>query len=301
MIIGDMHCDLPYKIFKGSHNLHFDINRLSQRHGYIQIFAAFTDKLETDNPNAAAKKMIAAFKEYAGACEKADIITNYKEPEHGKVCGILSVEGGEALGGQLSELEVFYNMGVRLMTLTWNYPNMLGEGVGALTKNRGLTEFGREVVREMNRINMVVDVSHLTQNGFFDVAQESSKAFCATHSNSYAVCPHLRNITDEQFCEIKNRGGLVGINLYPYFLTGSESASLCDVVRHIEHFMSLGGENTLALGCDLDGVDCLPDGFCGIGDIEKLIAELKKINYSDEIIAKIMGENLKKYLKSVVL
>ena len=93
----------------------------------------------------------------------------------------------------------------------------------------------------------------------------------------------------------------MGINLYPYFLTGNSRASLCDAVHHIEHFMALGGENTLALGCDLDGVDCLPDGFYGIADIDRLISELKKINYSDKIIAKIMGENLQNYLKSVLL
>ncbi len=301
MLIADMHCDLPGRLYRGEKNLHFDISRLKKDNSYIQVFATFVNKLEFDDPNGRAKTVINSFKEYALNSGKIDLITQYKEPECGKTLGILSLEGGEVLGGRLSELEVFYNMGVRFLTLTWNYPNMLGEGVGELTKNKGLTDFGKEVVREMNRLNMVVDVSHLTENGFYDVAQESKKAFCATHSNSYKMCNHLRNITDEQFGEIKKRGGLVGINLYPYFITGTENATLTDAVRHIEHFMSLGGEDVLALGCDLDGVDCLPDGVNGIGDIDLLTKELKKINYSDKIIAKIMGKNLQNYLKTVVL
>jgi len=176
----------------------------------------------------------------------------------GKTAAVLTVENGSALAGRLDRVEALARDGVRMLTLTWNGENELGSGHET---DHGLSEFGREAVRELERQGIVADVSHLNDRGLEDFLSVSEKPFAASHSNARAVCGHKRNLTDEQITEMVRRGCLIGLNFFQDFLrTGEEPASLDDLWRHVEHFLELGAENCLALGSDADGAD-LPAGL----------------------------------------
>jgi len=174
----------------------------------------------------------------------------------GKTAAILTVENGSALAGRLERAEVLARDGVRMVTLTWNGENELGSGHGT---DRGLSPFGREAVRELERQGILVDVSHLNDRGFDGLLEIAEKPFVASHSNARAVCGHQRNLTDGQIRELVRRGCLIGLNFYNAFLRNDGCpATLDDLWRHVEHFLSLGAENCLALGSDADGADLPP-------------------------------------------
>jgi membrane dipeptidase len=162
----------------------------------------------------------------------------------------------------------------------------------------GLTPFGRELVREMAALSMIVDVSHLSDRGFEEVSSLLPGPFVASHSDSRAVCGHPRNLTDEQFCEIVRRGGLVGLNLCPAFLAEKPNPGYTAVLPHIGHFLSMGGENILAVGADFDGAP-LPDGIGGIADIGKLRQAVASA-FSETIAEKIFFGNALRFLNSAL-
>ena len=308
MIISDMHCDLPLYVADGrklsSNEGQWSLDKLKNEHTYIQVFANFVDKSLFDNPFERINSLIISFiRELAKTdmrlvTEKEELNYNISNGIHSAV---LAIEGGEALGGKIENIKYFYDLGVRFLTLTWNRVNQIGFASSPDVKKAPLTPFGKEVVKEMNRIGMIADVSHLCEEGFWSVAEISTKPFCATHSNSKKLCNHHRNLTDEQFCEIVRCQGLVGVNYYNDFLEENpEDADIASIIKHIEHFMALGGENVICLGGDLDGVDQLPNGLTGVGDVHKIAEELAKINYSDVLIEKIMGKNVIDFLEQVL-
>ncbi|MBE7039894.1 MAG: membrane dipeptidase [Ruminococcaceae bacterium] len=308
MLICDLHCDLPSRVADGvkikSNNAHWAEDKLKEGNTYVQVFASFIDKLSFDNPFERADFLIRSFLDEIKNTN-ISVVTKYFQLEEnikrGINSAILSIEGGEALLGRLENLEYFYNFGIRFLTLTWNNRNQLGSSSASSEENLPLSEFGKAVIKEMNRLKMTPDVSHLSEKGFWDVSQLSTMPFCATHSNSKALCNHKRNLTDEQFCAIKKANGLVGIAFVPEFLEeNSEKANVISIVKHIEHFMALGGEDAICLGGDLDGTDKLPCGIENVGDVLKIADELGRINYSDDLIKKIMGENVRNYLKLVL-
>lgn len=308
MLICDLHCDLPDKISKGikisSNDCHWSEDKLKKENVYVQVFASYVDKLAFDNPFERVNSLINGFKTELNNSQTG-IVTEFKQLENNIKCGknsaILSIEGGEALGGKIENVEYFYNLGIRFMTLTWNNKNQLGTSSDPSYTNAPLTDFGKRVVTEMNRLKMTPDVSHLSDKGFWSVIEESKMPVAATHSNSRTICKHNRNLTDEQFLAIKKNGGLVGICFVPFFLEEfPENANIKSIIKHIEHFMALGGENTIALGSDFDGIDILPKGINDIGDIHKIAEELAKINYPETIIKKIMSENFMNHLKLIL-
>ncbi len=200
---------------------------------------------------------------------------------------MLSLEGGTPLAGDLRSVRELRKAGVRMMTLTWNGSNEIGGGAGA---PGGLTEFGRSVISEMEACGMAVDISHASDELFAGVAAAARKPFVASHSNSRAICPHRRNLTDEQFGEIVRRGGVVGINLYPEFITGGHDASLDDIYRHMEHFWSLGGEKVTAIGTDFDGAEmpsCIPD----LAHLERLAEYLLGKNTKESLVNDLFFNN----------
>ena len=212
----------------------------------------------------------------------------------GKTAVLLAVEGSELLYGLTPE--DVYEDGVRIVTLTWNYANDFG---GSCVTGGGLTAKGRDFVRRAGELGIVIDVSHGSDELFFDVAEAADGPFIASHSNSRAVHPHRRNLTDEQFCILVQKGGVAGINLYAEFLTAG-TCRISDVVRHVEHFLSLGGEHALCLGGDLDGCRDLPEGISGVQDVRLLADELARLGYSDSLIADIFYNNLSRVLHEVI-
>lgn len=215
--------------------------------------------------------------------------------EAGKFAGILAVEGGAALAGRMEMIEELAKDGVRFLTLTWNGPNEIGSG--SVTHN-GLSDFGREAIAEMERQNIIVDVSHLNDEGFADLCKIASKPFIATHSNSRAICGHSRNLTDAQFYEIRDRGGIVGLNYYRNFIVdGGETTSISDLLKHVHHFLELGGENTIALGSDFDGAD-IPGYLDSVEKVDSLYDALLADGLGKELAEKILFGNAYNFIRN---
>lgn len=202
---------------------------------------------------------------------------------------LFTVENGAFLDGNIDNIKLLADADVRMMTLTWNGLNCIGGG--ADVPETGLTEFGRRCIIEMERNSIVVDVSHASDRLFYDVAELATKPIVASHSNSRSVCNHRRNLTDEQFSIIRNCGGLAGLNFHRDFLSQSpDKASVKDVLLHTEHFLSLGGEDTLCIGSDYDGSN-IPSDLKGMEKIPNLYEEFLKIGYTEQLVQKIMYYN----------
>lgn len=204
----------------------------------------------------------------------------------GKRAAVLACEGWEQIA-QIG-LERAWLDGVRIVTVTWNYANQLG---GSCISNGGLTEQGRSFVKKANELGVVIDVSHGSDALFYDVIASSRAPILASHSNSRAVHAHRRNLTDEQFLALIKNGGAAGINLFAEFLCEGK-CTISDVLRHIDHFFALGGEDHVCLGTDFDGCSSLPDEINSVADMPRLADALAEAGYTDAQIDKIFYKNL---------
>lgn len=320
MIVADAHCDTVLKLMElgeslNRNNCHLDISRMDSRNQYIQFFAAFVDQRKC-NGHAARSAMqiidrlygeVQALEDSVKLCiSYADILNAHT---HGKLAAMLSIEGGEALEGDLSVLRLFYRLGVRSICLTWNFHNEIANGAADSSDDIGLTCFGQQVVKEMNTLGMIIDVSHISEKGFWDVLEETSKPVMASHSNAHKLCSHQRNLTDDQILAIKRNGGIIGINFYRAFLTDSGEAAVDDIVNHIEYIAGLAGVEHIGLGSDFDGdvgtpdyskSRFLPDGLSGIQDTYKIFEKLQKLNYSQNQIDSVAGMNILRLIKKTV-
>ncbi len=313
MLIVDTHCDTALSVYNCGGNggdlyengFHLDIRRLMATGPRVQFFAAFADpkKYRCDT----LSKVLSVLDVVYDAQEKyGDVFTVCKSADEidqavscGKTAAVLSVEGGECLNGELSVLRQLYRLGVRSMLIAWNYRNELADGAEE-EPGAGLTSFGRQVVAEMNRLGMIVDVSHLCEASFDDVMSVTTKPVIASHSNAMAVCRNCRNLTDRQLSDIRANGGVVGINFYPYFLNNTDRADIDDVVRHIEHICSVTGEDHIGIGADFDGIECTPSGLEGTERIPALFERLLQLNYSESFISKLAGLNFMRVIRQVL-
>lgn len=206
----------------------------------------------------------------------------------GKYAALLTVEGGCILKGDLQRIAVLRERGVRILTLVWNGANELGSGI--LGKD-GLTDFGKACIPALEEQGILIDVSHLNDAGFADVAALAKKPFLATHSNARAVARHPRNLTDEQIRTIAARGGLVGMNFYTRFLREDDApCTMEDLLRHIEHFLALGAEDSIALGSDYDGAD-LPECLNSVEKSFEIGNYLLRQNFRESTVEKIVFRN----------
>ena len=304
--IVDMHCDTIVKckrkgfdLFENS--MQVDLKRMKEVVS-VQDFAIW---LEKEYYPVAYKETCECIDFYYSQLEKnKDFICHvntYDEilnaRESGEIASILSIEGGEAIEGSIEKLKYFYDKGVRLMTLTWNYKNEIGGGAGF--QDLGLTEFGKEVLKTMESLGMIVDVSHLSDKGFYDVLSIASKPFIASHSNSRAICNCKRNLTDDQIREIKNIGGVIGINLYRDFVSLNKECGIDDVMKHIDHIINVGSDEVLGFGCDYDGIDATPDGLFDVSSVYKIVDEIEK-RYGRETAEKIAWRNFDRIYSDIL-
>jgi len=210
---------------------------------------------------------------------------------------VLALENANALNGDLRRLEELRAQQVRIITLTWNGQNELGYGAHCAPQ-KGLTPFGKQAVRQMHKLGIIPDVSHLNPAGFDEVA-ELGGVFIASHSNCAAVCPHRRNLSDAQIKTIIAAGGLVGLTLYPEFLGGTNTAEA--MARHLRHIISLGGEDHMALGSDFDGCTMYLSGMRDLPDLER---QLAAFGMTPEQLEKFFWRNganfLKKHLQTTI-
>ena len=221
----------------------------------------------------------------------------------GKIGVLLTIEDGGVLGDKIENVKKYYDKGVRLVTLTWNHPNAIGypNSYEPEIMNKGLKPFGREVVREMERLGMVVDVSHVSDGVFYDVAQMATKPFLASHSNARAVCAHKRNMTDEMIKLLADKGGVMGLNLGPEFVGAVEGVTrLEDLVTQILHIRNVGGSEVLALGSDFDGIHGALD-IAGPQDWGMLDAALKEAGLSEDELDKMWYANAERVFREVLV
>lgn len=262
----DLHCDTltrncypPYEEETETLDnpaFHLALSKVPAGTKWVQCFAVFVpDDRRGDGAISFFDRAAASFRRQAEAHQdRMSVCRSFAEMEAavnaGKTAGLLTVEGGAALAGELERVRKLYDAGVRMMTLTWNGPNELASGHDTRS---GFSAFGREAVAEMERLGMIVDVSHLNDRGFEELLSFAQKPFAASHSNARAVCGHRRNLPDEFIREMVRREGLIGLTYCRPFLSDDGRGSLDDLYRHVCHFLELGAEKCIALGSDYDG------------------------------------------------
>lgn len=294
----DGHCDTAAVLFHRRQQLAGRAGPISLEAahtlgGYAQFFAFCTEETGGDE-SALFAQMYENFQDqlerYAdqislcGTAQAAEAAA-----EGGQVAAFLSLEGAGALHCDPGRLEEAYQIGVRMVSLTWNGANRLA---GSHITGEGLTPLGRAFVRRAQHLGMIVDVSHLSERAFWDLCEIAERPVIASHSNARACCAHSRNLTDEQFRALCQLGGTAGLNLYSPFLAEQRRATFSDIARHLDHFLELGGADHIALGGDLDGCNLLPEGFESVADLWKLNDFLQTAGFPKSWLDQMNSKNL---------
>lgn len=330
MKVADMHCDTISEIYGAQRNgvkanllknhLHIDLEKLTKGDYLLQNFAMYVNMKKHDNPLEYCLELIDLYyQELALNEDKIGIALSYedimKNQKAGKISALLTIEEGGVLKGSLTNLRNFYRLGVRMLTLTWNYKNGIGfpnfkfiegEIPNPYTPDtiNGLTDFGIELIGEMEQLGMIIDVSHLSDAGFYHVLEHTTKPFVASHSNARSVCNHVRNLTDDMIRKLANRGGVIGINYCPAFLQevlGDVVAegTIAAIVENIKYIISIGGYECIGLGSDFDGIVYhkeLPDASY----LPMLEAALKKAGLKQHEIEAIFNKNVLRLYRDVL-
>ena len=310
--VFDLHCDTALTLLGESRNeagslkknqLHIDLERASKLEAYCQCFACFTTPMMQEwnklSPIVIFERELATIqrevdqnKRLISFAYSADEIEANREK--GKMSAILTIEGPAGFDFDPELLDNLHQIGFRITTLGWNESNVL---TGSNVTGGGLTDKGREYLKEAQRLGMLVDVSHISDQGFWDIMDCTQAPIVASHSNSRALCNHSRNLTDDMFRAICQTGGVAGINQYAEFL--GEQPTLDTVCDHIFHFMELDPSGKhIALGGDLDGCEQLSQGFEGIQSYPALAQRLLERGLNEETIRDIFWNNALNVLRS---
>lgn len=229
-----------------------------------------------------------------------EIMENWKK---GLSSAILTVEDGRIVDGRMEKLRYLYERGVRAIALTWNFSNCFGypNSKDADIMGKGLTEFGKEALAEMNRLGIMIDVSHLSDGGFYDVAGLSKKPFIASHSNCRALTPHRRNMTDEMIRTLAECGGVAGLNFYSELINSRKDGvtSIEDLAAHVLHFIKVGGEDCIGIGTDFDGIENIPE-IAHPTQMSLLFDALKKKGVTPRQLDKLASENVLRVIKEAM-
>ena len=300
MKLFDLHCDTPYEIAHkrvplAQNDLHISHDKTAPYATYIQSAAVWSDCRFSDED--AWGEYLRISEHFAREVESTPYAILGRTAEDlrranqtGERCFIPAVEDARILSGDLTRLDVLKNNGVRFLTLMWAGESCIG---GSHDTDKPLTDFGRSVVERCFELHIIPDVSHASRAVTADVlqlAKAHGKPIIATHSNAYSVHPHTRNLTDEEFRAIAERGGIVGISLCPEHLC----AGKCDieaVADHIRHYIRLGGENSVCLGCDFDGIGETPDGLENVSCLPRLADHLSAVGIPVRVTDKLFFDN----------
>lgn len=295
----DLHCDTLYRmtlenkeIYKN--DLHVNLKRAEK---YLSCFAIWIpDSIRNMNAEIFFDKAVCKLKEQEllycdlfNVCKNSKDLENFKNNKCKNSGIILTVEGGAVLNSKLERIKILKDAGVKILTLTWNGSCEFGDGI--LVENAsGLTNFGIKAVQMLEESGIIIDVSHASEQLFYDVCDYSKKPFIATHSNSKKICNNKRNLTDEQFKKIAERGGLVGITFCKEFLSERSKVDFDDILKHVYHFLELGGEKTISIGSDFDGAE-VPDCLSSIECVENLYEYFLSKRFSKNLVDDIFFNN----------
>lgn len=295
--VADMHCDVlsrllvnPSLDFYNDERLDVTLEKLRQGGVVLQTFAIYmpqslgrpkmehiVDQLDIYNQRvvrAGVKPIL-----------NAEDITSLNNSHMVQPAGILSLEGADGLMGSLFYLELCYQRGVRLLGITWNYANWAADGI-LERRAGGFTPEGIELVKKCHELGIILDVSHLSEQGFWELtemADEVDRPFIASHSNAYKICPNVRNLRDSQIEAIVKMDGRIGLTFVPWFVKSDGEASSSDLLRHIEHICSLGGERKIMFGSDFDGLETHLSDLRHAGQYSEW-AELLLKHYSETLV-----------------
>lgn len=315
MFICDCHCDTLTELYNKNASLyeneqHFDIKRQIALGGGLQFCAIYVPT-EVFRYQGGLRYTLCLLDKYNQEIKKLhengiDVLQVRTAEDAGnvlkhKAATLLAIEEGGAIDGSLEALRCLYELGVRAMTLTWSNRNDIADGINEEATGSGLTLFGKQVVAEMNRLGMLVDVSHISTTGFWSVIETSTKPIIATHSNAKSLCSHPRNLNDEQIKALAQNGGLAGITFAGQFLEEDwRNACIESVYKHIDYMLNLiGNDDHIGFGSDFDGISHPPYNIQGVQDYKPLIEYLSKY-YSDETINKITHQNVINLLQKVL-
>lgn len=327
----DMHCDTVSELWKREQagekislldcDCHINLRKMKQGDYLLQNFALFVNMEACADPWEHVQELFALYERLMK--ENGELIvpvTCTEEIErnrlNGKMSALLTVEEGGVCRGSLEKLDILYSQGVRMLTLTWNYQNELGspnidrkkkptlQDTFVPNVSDGLTEMGFAFVERMEELGMIVDVSHLSDAGFWDVARRAKRPFVASHSNARQICPCVRNLTDEMIRALAEKGGVTGLNFCADFLTKAQEntpnpGTVEAVVRHAKHIVKVGGMECLGLGSDFDGIDTHAE-LPGADAMERLWHALVKGGFTQNQTDAVFGGNVLRLYREVL-
>lgn len=306
MYIVDSHCDSICAVDDGKYGLVNPYN-FSQKHNQLQFVAMYCS-WQGDTPEESYRRTVRYIGHFsvamANESDKILPVKTYADIERafaeGKHAALLAIEGGSGIKGNRKIFKEFYNVGVRVFGLAWlsndlAKSNRLEEG----EEDTGLTELGKTIIADGNELGMIFDVSHLSDKSFWDTAELSKKPIIASHSNFRTLCGHSRNLTDEMAKEIFRQDGMIGLNLCTAFIHEEKSQRTVEMLfKHLDHCLSLGGEDHIGFGGDIDGIESYPAPLTQERSVhDQLIELMLKANYSEELVKKVAYENYMRFLK----
>ena len=320
-IVIDAHCDTALRLIRGettticteSQSGHIDIPRLAKGGVDAEFFAIFVNPSITGDEGVnRVRRMIQLVKQMVESCpDKIGLATTAGEirklTSEGKIAALLGLEGGHVIQGNIDILKEFYGLGVRYMTLTWSNSNDFADSSDGEKKWNGLNPLGKRIVREMNRMGMIVDVSHVSDKTFWDVIEISTAPVIASHSSCRALRDIPRNMTDDMIKAVAKKGGVVCINFYPRFLadTGKEGSAeeknvpVSVLIDHIDHAIRVAGVDHVGLGSDFDGITAVPKGMKDVTGMPLITEGLLNRGYKPEEVKKVLGGNLLRVIREV--
>jgi Zn-dependent dipeptidase, microsomal dipeptidase homolog len=311
-IVVDLHNDyMEERIHHPEHRLfgnskhHTDVARLKEGGVNVQFFVIWTRPDEHEDHFARSLELIDILNHDIDECNgEIKLVNNYndiiKTVENGKIAAVMCLEGGQLIGSDIDNIDRFYAKGMRYLTLAWNYGTDWCGGAKD-NDNKGLGQFGKEVIDRLIKLGVMIDVSHVNKKSLEDILNYTDATVIATHSGAYNVNNTNRNLCDEHIKEIARRGGVIGSVFYPYFLNNTEKATIADVMKHINYIRNLtGGVDCLALGSDFDGIDITPEGLENVSKFPNLTKTLFDDGYTADEITKILGANALRVIKNII-
>ncbi|MFC2093194.1 dipeptidase [Bacteroidota bacterium] len=307
----DTHNDFIWQVYKkgvdfgrDNRSTQSDLPKLLEGGVDVQVFAIWIPTNKVRQSYSFTKGQIDRLRKIEEEnSERFEIAESFEDMkkilEVKKVCGLIGIEGGTAIENNLDNINEFFNLGVRYIGLTWNNSNNIGTSAKDESKSGregSLTEFGFEVVKRMDEVGMLIDVSHLGEGAFWDVIETTKNPIIASHSNCYAIHPHYRNLTDEQIKAIADGGGVIDVNFHNGFLG---AATVDKIVDHIDYLKELVGVDYIGIGSDFDGGINAPADLYDATQYPEITRELVKRGYTEEEIRKILGLNFIRVFKQV--